>query len=112
METTSIVLFAVAAVFGVTLAMMHLRGKELPMSVAVLHGLFAATGLALLIATVVNAAAAGSAGIALAIFVVAALGGFLLFSFHLRRRSLPTPLVLIHGLAAVVGFVLLLAWAL
>jgi len=44
----------------------------------------------------------------LGLFVVAALGGFALFSFHLRRQPLPTPVVFIHGLVAVVAFVLLL----
>jgi hypothetical protein len=39
---------------------------------------------------------------------VAALGGFASFSFHLRRRALPVPLIAIHGLVAVVGFALLL----
>jgi hypothetical protein len=112
METISIVLFAVAALFGVTLATIHLRGKELPMAVAVLHGLFAGAGLVVLLFSIANAASAGTGGIALGLFLVAALGGFVLFSFHLRRRALPTPLVAIHGLAAVVAFVLLLMWVL
>ncbi len=42
------------------------------------------------------------------IFVVAALGGFILFSFHLRRRALPVPIIGIHGFVAVIAFVVLL----
>jgi hypothetical protein len=47
---------------------------------------------------------------ALVIFVIAALGGFYLFSFHLRSQVLPSPVVLIHGGAAVLAFVLLLLY--
>ena len=42
-------------------------------------------------------------------FVVAALGGATMFvGFHLRKRGLPKPIIAIHGLAAITGFVLLL----
>jgi hypothetical protein len=42
--------------------------------------------------------------------VIAALGGFYLFSFHLRSQMLPSAVVLIHGGAAVLAFVLLLLY--
>lgn len=111
MWMTALVLFAIAAVGGVALAGMRLSGRELPpMGLAIVHGLFAAAGLVVLILGVMQSAAAGTAGIALAIFLVAALGGFLLFSYHLRKRALPVPLVAVHGLVAVAGFVTLLVW--
>jgi phosphoribosylglycinamide formyltransferase 2 len=40
--------------------------------------------------------------------ITAALGGFGLFSFHLRGKALPIPVVVIHAGVAVVAFVLLL----
>lgn len=101
-------LFAVAALGGITLSTLHLRHKGLPMALALGHGLLAAAGLVVLIVAVVGGSTGNLLIASLALFVVAALGGFALFSFHLRRQPLPTPVVFIHGLVAVVAFVLLL----
>jgi hypothetical protein len=108
METVAAVLFAIAAVFGLTLAAMHLRTQKPKLSVALIHGLFAATALVLLLVAVIQNGGFGLEGTALVIFVVAALGGFTLISMHLRGKTLSTPLVLGHGLLAVTAFVILL----
>ncbi|MBA2527311.1 MAG: hypothetical protein M3458_05940 [Acidobacteriota bacterium] len=103
------VLFAIAALGGVAMAVMRLSGRELPpMGLAIVHGLVAAAGLIALIIVVVGGTPSTQATIALIGFVVAALGGFYLFSFHLRRQALPIPVVIIHGLVAVISFVVLL----
>jgi len=101
------VLFAIAALGGAFLAALRFQMKELPFPVAILHGLLAASGLVALLLAVVNGNAVGSAKIALGLFVVAALGGFFLFSLHLRKRELPIPVVLIHAVVAVVAFAIL-----
>ena len=111
MLTIAIVLFAVAAVLGLTMATKALRSNTPPLMLAIVHGLFAASGLILLIIGVMHATTAGIGAWSLGIFVTAALGGFWLFSFHLRGKSLPIPLIVLHGLAAVTGFGLLLMWA-
>ena len=72
------------------------------------HGLAAAVGLVLLIIAVVQMSSAGPAGVALAIFVIAALGGFVLFAMHVMKKTLPPVLIVVHGLLAVVAFVVLL----
>jgi len=46
--------------------------------------------------------------LALVLFLIVAIGGFTLLSFHLRRKRQPGALILIHGGAAVVSFVLLI----
>lgn len=107
MFTYAVVMFAVAALGGATLAYMRIVKKDVSMPLAIVHGIFAATGLVLLILGLIRMGGSGI-GAALAIFLIAAIGGFVLFSFHLRSRPLPVPLVLIHGAAAVVAFVLLL----
>ena len=108
--TIAAVLFGIAALGGVVMAVMRLTGRELPpMAIALVHGLFAASGLIALLVAVIGVNAPTSARIALGGFVVAALGGFALFSFHLRQKALPVPLVIVHGLVAVISFVLLLA---
>jgi hypothetical protein len=107
--TVAAVLFAIAALGGVVIAVMRFRGKELPpMGLALLHGLIAAAGLVALILVAVGGNVSTQAAIALVGFVIAALGGFLLFSFHLRLHALPKPLVVIHGLVAVVSFMVLI----
>ena len=106
------IVFAIAALGGATLATLHFRGRTpLPMPLALLHGLLAATGLVLLIAAALTQPGFGGLGLAaLVIFVIAALGGFYLFAHHLRGRPLPSAVVLIHGGAAVVAFLALLAF--
>lgn len=104
------ILFAVAAVGGATMAIMHFRGRTPPpVPLALVHGLLAAAGLVVLILALLETSFAGLGAAALAIFLVAALGGFYLFSLHLRGKPLPSPVILIHGGAAVVAFVILLA---
>ena len=106
------ILFAIAALGGATLATLHFRGRTpLPMPLALLHGVLAASGLVLLIAAALTQPGFGGlALVALVIFVLAALGGFYLFAHHLRGRALPSPVVLIHGGAAVVAFLALLGY--
>ena len=107
MLVVAALLFALAALVGITLAALHLKKKDVSVSLALVHGLAAAVGLVLLIIAVVQMSSAGPAGVALAIFVIAALGGFVLFAMHLMRKKLPPGLIVVHGLLAVVAFVVL-----
>ncbi len=112
MLPVSIVLFAIAALGGATLAVLRLANRPLPLALALVHGAFAAAGLiVLIVALVAGGHAATLAVIALIVFIAAALGGFVLFSLHLAGKTLPVSLVLGHGLIAVVAFVLLLIHA-
>ncbi len=109
MQTAAIVL-AFAALGGLTLAVIRLRGAPWPPTwMALGHGAVAAAGLVLLIYAAVTPGIPNLAQIALGILVLAALGGATMFvGFHLRQRPLPIPLVIGHGLIAVTGYVLLL----
>ncbi|MEZ5918753.1 MAG: hypothetical protein R3D66_02140 [Alphaproteobacteria bacterium] len=99
--------FAVAALFGAFLAFKHFTGARLPTPVALLHGLFAASGIVVLLLAYMQDALPSMAKIALGLFVVAALGGFVLFAHHLKRKKLPSPVVLIHAGVAVTAFLIL-----
>jgi hypothetical protein len=108
-----IVIFAVAAIVGLTMAMAAFQGHFPPVPSAILHGVFAASGLVLLLLAVFVKGAAGPAVWALGFFLVAALGGFgLAFGFHARRKALPKGFVAGHAILAVIGFLLLLGGAL
>jgi hypothetical protein len=107
--TLALVLFAIAAAGGAFLAFLRLSNRPLPIALALGHGALAATGLAALAVHALGPAGTERARLALGIFVAAALGGFTLFSFHLRRKQLPVPLVVVHGAVAVVAFLVLLS---
>jgi hypothetical protein len=107
--TLPAVLFALAALGGVFMASLVFRGKpQPPMAIAIVHGLAAAAGLVALLLAVMGGNVPGLAKAALVGFVVAALGGFVLFAHHLQKKALPRPVVAIHGLVAVVAFAMLL----
>jgi len=110
MLLTSIILFAVAAVFGLTLIIPLLQNKSVSKSRAVTHGLFAAVALVILIIFSINSET-GSPVASIVLFVIAALGGFVLFSKHLKNGNPgPKGLALVHAGAAVVGFLILLVF--
>lgn len=108
MDVLALILFAVAALGGLFLLWQHLQGAGMPGSIAIVHGAVAATALVLLLIAYLMDDISGLASVALIVFVVAALGGFYLASFHLRGERHPTALIFGHGGIAVVAFVLLL----
>ena len=111
MQNAAIVL-AVAALGGLVVAAIRLSGTPRPPTwLALVHGVIAVCGLVLLASNVASAPSAIPPMLqwSLGIFVVAALGGAVMFlGFHMRGVPLPIVLVLGHGLIAVTGFVLLL----
>ena len=107
----SIPLFALAARAGLVLALTRLRGQPPRRSVALIHGGLAAAGLAVLTLSVDLSGPASASTYALALFFVAALGGFYLFARDLRGRTVPIKPMVLHAALAVVAFVVLLAGA-
>jgi hypothetical protein len=106
MLTASIIIFAIAAVLGLTIIIRLLKGKPTIKPVVFLHGGVAATALVILIIYAINNAMSPTASIV--IFVIAALGGFILLANDLRKKPGPKALAVIHALAAVTAFIILL----
>ena len=104
---TIILLFAVAAVFGLTLIIPVLQGRTPTRAFVFIHGGVAAIALVMLIIRYVDEMSAVPQ-ISVILFVVAALGGFVLFSRDLQKKSIPKGLALIHAGAAVAAFLILL----
>jgi hypothetical protein len=104
-------LFAAAALGGLTMAFIHFKkNRNPPAGLAILHGTLGASALVILLFYVVQTGMATPVlNWALILFVLAALGGFFLVSFHLRGKRLPSPVLVIHALVAVVAFLLLLS---
>jgi len=103
----AVIVFAIAAVGGLVLAAHVLRGKFAPWALSLLHALLGAAGLILLIALLVQGNAPQKALIGFVLLLVAALGGFFLASFHVRKKLPPKAVVVIHAGIAVVGFLTL-----
>jgi len=105
----AVLIFAIAAVGGLVLAASVLRGKLAPWALSIVHALLGATGLVLLLLTVLQGGGAARVSAALGLLVVAALGGFYLASFHARKKIAPKLVVVIHAGVAVAGFLTLLS---
>jgi hypothetical protein len=101
------IVFAIAAVGGLILALHVLRGKFAPWLLSILHALLGAAGLVLVLLAVVGDEGGSLILGSLLTLVVAALGGFFLASFHVRKTLPPKAIVVLHALLAIVGFGLL-----
>ena len=98
----SIVLFLVAAVFGVIVASAIIRKQPTPKPLVYLHGLLGAAALAIVVIYVLQHKD-NSPMVSLILLVVAALGGFVLFARDMSKKPGPVVLVLVHALVAVAG---------
>ena len=101
-------LFALGAVVGMYLLSFVLRSKETPKVAVVIHGLFVAVALVMLIYYNMNNGPGLSETIV--IFILAAASGLVLVVRDFSKKSLPKWLAVGHGLIAVVGFLFLLAY--
>jgi hypothetical protein len=110
METIYIItgLFAAAALLGVYLLTLVLTGKETQKAVTFTHGIFAATALVLLVIYAFRHNPAPVESVIL--FVLAALGGFVLVYKDLTGKKIPKWLAVAHGLIAVAGFIFLIVF--
>lgn len=104
---TIIILFAVAAVFGITLIVPVLQGKTPTRAFVFIHGGIAAVALVLLIVQYVNDMSAVPQ-ISVILFVIAALGGFILFARDVQKKPIPKGLAVVHAALAVTAFLILL----
>lgn len=110
MLTATIVLFVLAALLGLTVALQIFKKKPTSKGVAIAHGAFGAAGLVVLI---LHAAKNPNRLLTAAIIllVVAALGGLTVFVKDLRGKVGPLGLVVVHALVAVAAVVLVLVVA-
>jgi peptidoglycan/LPS O-acetylase OafA/YrhL len=107
MLITTLVLFVLAALLGLTVAVQIFKKKPTSRGVALAHGAFGAAGLVvLLLYAVKNPERLLTTAIVL--LVVAALGGLIVFVNDLKGKAGPVGLVVIHALVAVVAVVLVL----
>ena len=103
------ILIALAALGGITMLVIRLRGTNPPTWLALGHGAIALTGVGILGYLYQTSSLPHLANWALLIFLLAAAGGATLFlGFQVRGKLLPIALILGHGLIAATGLGLLL----
>jgi glucose uptake protein GlcU len=105
----AVILIALGAILGLTMAVQHFKGRTPPAPpLAILHGLLAGSGVIVLLLGVWDLGFGTAHTWALVLFGIAALGGLYLVSHHMRQRPLPNGVIVIHGLVAVIAFLVLL----
>lgn len=105
---TAIAIFSLTAILGMYLLSLVLLDKETPKIVSMVHGLFAVTGLILLI-TYLYGNDTGPL-VSIIIFSIAAFWGLILIYKDVTGKKIPKWLGIAHVLTAVVGYVFLLCF--
>lgn len=108
----AIILFIIAALFGLVILTAILRDKPTPKPFVIIHGPLAATAIVLLIIDVVKGHTESLLIASLIIFVIAALGGFALYTLDTLKKRIPKPLAILHPLIAISGLIVLIIYAL
>ena len=108
---TSTILLVITAAGGLVMAGIAFKGNQQPPTwLAMLHGFLGAAALTLLLYAAATVGLPGMALTALVLLLVAAAGGVVLnLKYHWKQLPLPRGLVIVHAVAAVAGFLLLLA---
>jgi hypothetical protein len=104
---TIVILFAIAAVFGISLIIPVLQGKTPKRTLVFAHGGVAAVALVMLLVQFFTEGSTVPQW-SVILFVVAALGGFVLFASDLQKKSIPKGIAVVHAAAAVIAFLILL----
>jgi hypothetical protein len=111
MPVAAAVLLGIAAVGGLMLAGLRMKGGNPPLLFAFVHGGLAAAGVVTLgIAAFTVTAHDGPLKIAFGVVIVAALLGANLVRHHLAGRLIPLGALAVHALVAVTGYCFLLAY--
>lgn len=103
---TIIALFAIAAVFGLTCLIPVLQGKSPSRAFVFIHGGIAAVALVMLILAYLRPTSTVPV-LAVVLFVVGALGGFVLFARDMQKQPIPKALALVHAGIGVTAFLIL-----
>lgn len=105
----AIALFALAAILGLTILIKWITKQEASKGVVYSHGIVAAIALVLLIVYCFQNPE-HFPKTSLILFIIAALGGFYMLFTDLKKKPHPLAVAFIHGLLAVGGFLVLLAF--
>ena len=106
---TAIGFFALAAIFGMLLLSYILQNKNTPKGLAFTHGPIAAIGIILLLIYCFMHRPRPLESLIL--FIIAALGGFVLIYRDITGKSVPKWFAIAHGSIAIIAFIFLIVFA-
>ena len=112
MLITAIVLFVVAAIFGLIILSAILRNQPTPKAVVFTHGPIAATALILVLIYAFTEQTSPLLITSIVLFVLAALGGLTLFTIDMQKKPIPKVLAVIHPIIAVIALFTLVVYTL
>lgn len=92
------------------MAVLNQKRKSIPWLFPVAHGLFAAGGILLLVVLLLTANPPIIVWVALGLFLMAAVGGGIIFKSYLRKEHLPTGMIIIHGMLGLMGLLFLISF--
>lgn len=108
----AIVLFLIAALFGLIVVTAIFRDQTTPKTIVFLHGPIAAIALLIIIFYAFMGHKDPLLLTSIALFILAALGGLTLFTIDIRHKPIPKFLALVHPLVAVIGLLTLIVYML
>lgn len=108
MLIAAVICFTLAVLLGLILFSYVIQGKPIPRALALTHGPLALAGIILLI---VYAYMNGHGPIAsIVIFIIAALGGLMMFYKDITGKPVPSTIAIAHGALAFLGFIVLVIY--
>lgn len=108
MDVAAAILIGCGIIVGGVMATRGLKGEHIPKGLAILHGIFVASGLILLLIYALTTESHHRHWDSVAIFIVAATGGFYMLTRDLRMKGIPPWLLIVHALLGLGGFVWLM----
>ena len=112
MLVSAIVLFVIAALFGLILLTAILQDRQTNKHARLLHGAFAATALVLVIIYFLINGSSPLLIASLSLLILAALGGLTLSTIDMKGKKIPKLLAVLHPVLALIGVIVLIIYVL
>src|SRR5688572_11812593 len=110
MLTTAIVLFLVAAIFGLIVLTAILKNQPTPKLAVFAHGPIAAIALIIVIVYTILGHREPLLITSIVLFILAALGGLTLFIIDMQKKPIPKSIAVIHPMIAVLALITLIIY--
>lgn len=111
MVIAAIVLFIIAAIFGLVVLTAVLKNEPTPKLAVFIHGPLAAIALIIIIVYAFMSNVQPLLLTSIILFILAALGGLTLFTIDMKKRPIPKTLAVLHPILAVAALVILIIYA-
>lgn len=108
----ALILFVLAALFGLIILKAILKNKHTPKPIVLLHGSAAILAILIIASYIAAGHAATLLLTSLVLFVLAALGGLVMVTKDVQGKPIPKAIALIHPLIGLAGLIVLIIYML